>query len=326
MKNLKWLSLMAAVLLIGSQGYAADDSDDSAGKSSLKVEEVNPNTNKVDGDIDEEITNARMRAESGSKSKWSMSSSVAYTGGSFSRPFGVDRPNIAGLPGQQVATSLGGSLNARYRANKNDSFTLGTSFGVMTPFAGDVGKADKQINIFDPVLGYSRVFATDTGFQNIFDAAVDYATSNESLDVDYLTGPSVSLTSLKTFDKLTAGLSVSVGYNFYTSKAGDNKETADPGFYGGDHRTQWSLGVYPFAEYAFNDTFQFRTVFGWFNYRNLYGDSNKTRLLKVYDYQSVGVGIVASRNVYIYPNVQFVPDNIRSDFTNVSISATINMF
>ena len=49
-------------------------------------------------------------------------------------------------------------------------------------------------------------------------------------------------------------------------------------------------------------------------------------MIRAYEYQSVGIGWVASRDVWIYPNIQFIPDNLDIKNTNVGVSATINMF
>ncbi len=279
-----------------------------------------------DSDIDQEITNARLRAESGSKSKWSFSSSLAYTGGAISRPFGSDRPNLAGVPGMQVASSLSGTVSGRYRLTKNDSFTLGSAFGVMTPLKGDIGKADRQINIFNPSLGYSRVFATKSSIQNIFDFTVDYGSSNESRSIDYISSPTLGVTSLYSFgNRVTAGLSGIVYHIFYESAPGRNQITVNPNT-GRDERTRWGFALYPFGEYAFNEKWQLRTTLSWFNWRNVYGMESAYTFERMFSYQSVGIGYAFSRDIYIYPNIQFVPDNMRSDFTNVAISATINIF
>ena len=321
-------AMLAALLLamtFSGQVFAQEETE---GESTMKIEDAADKKNKVEGDIDQEITNARMRAESGSKSKFSLSSSINYTGGSFDKPFGERRPNIAGTPGNQVRTSMGIALDGRYRWSKNDSVTLGTEAALMTPFQGDVDGASNQLNVFDPVIGYSRVGKVGW-LQTSSGISAGFGTSKESQAVDYTTGLGLSVTGLHTFQSgLTAGLSVSTGYNFYGNNAGEQTDdgTAAPGYYGGDRRTQWSLGIYPFAEYAFNDTYSFRTVFGYFNWRHLYGDDNSFRLLQTYVYQSIGIGISVTRDIYLYPNIQFVPDNVRDDFTNVALSATLNVF
>jgi hypothetical protein len=322
------LAALALSLSFSGIARAEEAQQNTEGETKMKIEEAAGTKNKVDGDIDQEITNARMRAESGSKSKFSLSSSLSYTGGALSKPFGENRPNLAGTPETQVTTSADIGIDVRYRWTKSDSLTLGTSFGLVTPFQGDVDRADNQLNVFNPVVGYSRVGKVGA-FQTIFSAAVDAGTSKESRSVDYLTSLGLSYNALYAFQNgLTLGTSVAAGYNLYESDPGAKTEagTAKPGYYGGDKRTQWVAAIYPYAEYQFNDKLSARTVFGYFNWKHLYGDNNRYRMLQTFVYQSIGVGISVSRDLYLYPNIQFVPDNIRNDFTNVALSATMNMF
>lgn len=324
--------LSAIVLSLSFTAYAQEQtaSQTTEGETKMKIEDAANKKNTVDGDIDQEITNARMRAESGSKSKFSLSTSVAYTGGAVSRPFGAERPNLAGTPDTQVNTSIDGTMSARYRWTKSDSLSLGVGFGLMTPFQGDINSESNQLNIYDPTVGYSRVGKVGV-FQSIASVSVSGGTSQESQNIAKLgtAGASYNLLYSTSFG-LTVGSSVAGSYTAYSNDPGDLNSKAPgtrrPGYYGGDSRTGWTVAVYPYAEYAFNDWISARTVFGYFNWRHLYGDDNQYRLLQTFVYQSVGVGLSVTRDVYLYPNIQFVPDNIRSDFTNVALSATINMF
>jgi hypothetical protein len=275
------------------------------------------------GDIDTEITNPRLRAESGSKSKFSLSASLAYTGGALSHPFGMQRPNLARTPGAQVDTSLDGGFDGRFRWSKNDSMTFGTSFGLMTPFHGDQDGEDSQFNVYNPATGYSRVGRVGR-LQMTFGVAADAGTSNESQAIKY------NVNALHVFQGgWTAGVTANPYYTFYYNKPGQETRAGThlrPAYYGGDTRTEWGLNIYPFLEYAFNPRYSARTVFGYFNWRHLYGDQEKYRLLQTHVYQSIGVGVSVSRDVYLYPNIQFVPDRLRADFTNISLQATLNMF
>ena len=54
-----------------------------ASQSALRIEEVSDSANKVPGDIDTEITNAKIRTDSGSKSRFSLSSVTQYTGNPY---------------------------------------------------------------------------------------------------------------------------------------------------------------------------------------------------------------------------------------------------
>ncbi len=314
------------VVLLAAPAVFAAENEKAGGETKAKIENVREGKNTVSGNIDEEITNAKLRAESGSKSKYSLSARANYTGGSFTNAFGVKRPNLAGVPGQQTRSSASLGLDGRYRMTKNDSVTVGTEFALMTPLQGNVGDEGTQLNVFDPIVAYNRAFA-GMGLQQTASVAVSVGTSKETLDIDKNGSLTLSYNGLKELKNgLSVGVATDVTYNSYSSAAGKNASTAKPGFYGNDERQAWTVALFPYAEYALNDRYALRTVFGYLNFQHLYGDSNKFRLLKQTSYQSVGLGIAVTRDVYLYPNVQFVPDNIRSDFTNLAFNATINMF
>jgi hypothetical protein len=38
------------------------------------------------------------------------------------------------------------------------------------------------------------------------------------------------------------------------------------------------------------------------------------------------VGYSVTRDIFLYPNIQFLPNQVASDMTNVGIQATINVF
>jgi hypothetical protein len=124
---------------------------------------------------------------------------------------------------------------------------------------------------------------------------------------------------------LSGGVSLSADLSLFNGKP-DDVYTPDM-LSGALMRDDYGLGIYPFAEYSFNDKLSFRTVFGYFNfvhYKNEY--NNPTDLRQSVPYQSMGLGISVTRDIYIYPNVQFVPRDIRADRTNVALSANISLF
>jgi hypothetical protein len=43
-------------------------------------------------------------------------------------------------------------------------------------------------------------------------------------------------------------------------------------------------------------------------------------------YQSVGVGVSVTRDIFLYPNIQFLPNQIMASETNVGLTATVNVF
>ncbi|MFG1501320.1 hypothetical protein ABMA70_14020 [Halobacteriovorax sp. XZX-3] len=291
------------------------------GLSNAQAEEKKTTTDKKD--IDEEITNARMRAESGSKSPLSMSLSLGYNGGSLDDPFGKERPNIYADPENETETSMSGSISGRYRLSKNDSITVGAGYSVLTPFHHAKG------DISNPYIGYSRVY-TIAGIQTITSADLTFGTkdSYKNQNLDQILG--VSQYMMKKFGDSGWTLGASVSASFYFSGGlADSKYRADFQAKTGqpflkDYQTEMAIGLYPQLEYVFNDTFSFRTVFGYFNYQKSRGKDAK--LLRAYEYQSVGVGISVTRDIYLYPNIQFLADDFDKDKTNFGFSATINLF
>lgn len=324
---LKTSVVALALAFVFSSGVYAAEEKKTDGQSTIKIEDATDKKNKVDGDVDQEVTNQRMRAESGSKSKFSLSTSIGYRGGAISRPFGAERPNLAGTPGIETVSAAQIGLDARYRWTKNQSVTLGTMFGMITPFQGDVDQSSKnnQINVYDPALGYKLVGKLGP-LQTSGGITYYRGTSNQSKATDMTQAVGLSVSVLKAWEnRLTTGVAFSAGYNDYSSRPGENRANRRAS-YGKDARDDWSLGIFPFAEYQITDTFSARTVFGYFNWKHMYGDTERFRLLQTYVYQSLGVGISITRDIYLYPNIQFVPDNIRGDFTNVALSANINVF
>lgn len=266
-------------------------------------------------DIDKEITNARMRAESGSKNKYSLSISLAYQGGTVGEPFGEERPEIYGDPETRSKTDISGGIDARYRITANDSITAGASLALLTPFVGDVSGEDGQFEINNPEVAYTRSFKVGET-QNRLKTWYTLGTEQGWADVDLLGQLAVSHTILTTLKKmpLTMGTSLQLVRNLYANEYESGK------------RNVYSVGLYPFMEYAFNDTYSFRTVFGYFNWRlREEKEAGKYVSFRANSYQSMGVGISITRDIYLYPNIQFLPEEAELDKTNVGLSTTINI-
>lgn len=267
-------------------------------------------TTSKSSDIDSEITNARLRAESGSKSPFSFSLSLGYSGGAINDPFDKDRPNIYGNAEEQTDTSIDGDISARYRFTKNDSISVGAGFSLLDPWGHSVA------DISNPYIAYSRVYKIGQ-FQTI--TGLDYTRGTddywEANKLSEVVGISHNMMARIKDTGFTLGVSFGFNQYFYEGRSSQFSK---------DKQTNFSLGIYPQLEYVFNQTYSFRTVFGYFNFKN-YRNDDSTELTRAYEYQSVGVGISVTRDIYIYPNIQFLMDDVDEDKTNVAISATINL-
>jgi len=315
MKNLKMLSLMAAALLIGTQGYA-QESDDVTAESTMAIDDA---ANKNEATEEEVITNRKMLAEAGSKSKYSLSTSLGYSGGSIKDPLNAVRPNIVGEVGSKDFADLGGSVSGRYRLDSTSNLSAGVGITWVAPLETEKpeGLETNRVDASEPYLGYTKVKAWSNGVQSVLGATLTVYTDSFYRDLGYQTGMSFSANNVYEIGESGVSLGVlgSVGFRTF-DKVGSAVYS---------RQSDYSGGIYPFLEYVINDTFNLRTISGVWVYQHRRSEEDLTFSKNVI-YQSVGVGISVTRDIFLYPNVQFIPEDIRDDRTNVAMSASINLF
>jgi hypothetical protein len=274
-------------------------------------------------EADQVITNRRLRAETGSLSKWSGSLYFNYSGGSVADPLRPNRPNIVAGADALTLQNFSGDLGVRYRITALDSVTASTGVFMSTPFhttidtnnpelKEDFEKNKQDVTFSDPALKYTHLDSV-LGLQSVTTLAATLITNPQQTKQGYDAAYTISQTFMKEFGKTGFSLGGSFQWTKYTfAKTNQNLAENLPGFY-------------PAAEYVINDLLNLRTVFGWQVYQQTRAQDHDT-YTKRKVYQSVGLGISLSRDVFLYPNIQFIPSDIRSDRTNVAISANINVF
>nr|BFD59624.1 hypothetical protein CKG001_17310 [Bdellovibrio sp. CKG001]BFD63003.1 hypothetical protein BdHM001_16840 [Bdellovibrio sp. HM001] len=319
--------ILMSLILAASMTSVAQAEEQSSNTSTVKVSDVQAKDEQVK-DLDQEITNAKMRAESGSKSKWSMSADLTLNGGNLVEPFGKVRPNYSGEAALDGRTNISGDIGVSYRVNPNNRVSLSTGVSILTPFqsrgedmlkmAKDGGASD----ISTPSITWGNTQRIG-GTQNSFSVGYSHATKEFYTDVIKSVGD-LSLSHVVIFDiagsNWQPGFSTSAYYSLYSDSAQSFDVIGND-----DRRSDYGIGFYPFVEYAFNDTFSFRTVFRPFTYSHMRSDDAGTFETSMYT-QSVGLGIAVTRDIYLYPNMQFAPENLKPELTNVGLSTTLNVF
>lgn len=261
-------------------------------------------------DIDDEITNSRLRASTGSKSPLSVQTDFSYTGGSVYKPFGPTRPQLSPGPIFERNTKLTGNISAKYRFNEYNHMNLGTGIGVTAP-----GFSSQQMQIENPYVSFSNLFGVGST-QHVLSFSITKYSAKEVID-EYDIDSEIGFfyTHLYTFGTTgwQAGLVFLFTHEIYKGYTENNSEL-----------TLNTTGLYPFVEYEFNSTYSFRTV-----YRGAAFYSNRKDFnTYIWDEatQSLGVGVSITRDLYLYPNLQWVWRDIRLDKTNLSLVANINFF
>lgn len=305
-------ALATSSLLLASGAIAQVAPATESNTSTVKQSEVGQRAEKKD--IDQEITNAKLRASTGSKKLISISSSLNYAGASILNPTSTERPQLNSGSNAADPTNLSGNIAIKYRATDHDNLSLG--FGVQyTPSfvknrkTGE--KAAASTTASSPYVDYSRVFRAGE-VQNVLSASVSKYTLKEDIDdakLNYSVGLSHSFMVGIGDSKFEIGMSSAVSQDIYS-------EFVDGAY-------QYSLGLNPILEYAFTDKASFRTVYRAVGMATQVEDN--TRWKQFDASQSMGFGYAVTRDVYVYPNMQWKWNRVASDATTVGFSTNINL-
>lgn len=310
--------LLTAALLLAVSANAAEKQSQSKTKVEVKKEI------KKD-QVDQLITNRKLRAETGSKSKYSVSTAFAYNGGTINDPGSKVRPNITAGANVPTFSALSGSISGKYRLNVKDSLKAGFGLRVYQPFHESPDKSSietkngpvQRANIDNPYAAYTHIDRI-AGLQSVSTVTATALTTDYSRKRGYLGSVDFSQIFLKDLGTSGASVGILLGTGFSVFDKFDDFALSES--------SDYFVGAYPFFEYVINDTFNFRTISGVWVYEHMRNESRALSFSKNTIYQSVGLGISVTRDIYLYPNIQFIPEDISGDRTNVAISANVNLF
>lgn len=302
-------------LLIGGAALA----DDGSGTSELRIPApTQAGANSVpDGDkVDEVLTNPNLRAYAGSKSRWSISNSINYDGGTVSNPFGESRPNIANASATSDDTDINDQISVKYNIDAMNSVLFGVGVRKMTPFTGTGPSAHfraqggKDVDMYDPTLTYQYVYK----FMGVQSVAQLYYTQYTREDIHSSQGGNLDKNlsfdqeSMYEIGRWSIGASIGFGGNTATDPTQDY--------------SRYQVWLDPDIEFALNDTYNLRAIANAWSYEWY----PKEKMLHDTYSQSLGVGISVTRDVFLYPNVQFLPSQMAWSQTNLGMTATVNLF
>ena len=272
-------------------------------------------------EADQLITNRQLRASSGSLSKFSMNMTWSYSAGAIDAPFSISRPNITAAGDTAALQSLAGDVGLRYRISAKDSVNLSVGLSMIAPFHYSIEtnnellrkEYDQNAHVLtanDPTLTFRHLDKL-WGIQSVSQASAGLYTAAFRRNAGFQSG--FVLTQTFMYEVGKSGLSVGSVFQGTLNTFDGNVDTSErPGFI---------LGFYPSVEYIISDRLNLRTISGvWVNEFRRNGTSFN-RIV----YQSVGLGISVTRDVFLYPNIQFLPGDLRADKTNLGFTANINV-
>jgi len=304
------------ILLLSTASWAESSStslptttttEASANSSQVSVPEILQNKKFQEN---QNITDAKLKADSGSLSKYSLAFTLAYYGPTVGDLSAADQPNPDGSTGT-YETSLGGSLGGRYRLNSRSSFSAGTGVKAIHPFHG--------MERFDTNNPYVN-FSMSDRFQDIqmrntvgisFITVPNYTKLGETAGLNYDTSMVYNIGT----SPIAIGLDTSIAYYFYNRgyQPKDNKTTS-----------LYNLAVYPNAKYNVTDKLNINTSVN-FSFYNPRARFNQSVLLNRTISERLGVGYAYTRDIYFSPYLNFFPDNLSDDGTTINFSTVFSV-
>ncbi len=292
-----------------SVGETAKTAD---GQSSSSLKEIIQNKKFEDT---KEITDAKLRAESGSLSRYSLSFNLSYYGPALSDLGAEDQPNPDGSL-RPVDTALSGSLGGRYRIDSQSTISMGTGLKAIHPFHGM-----EKFEMNNPYLSY--------------------AVSKRYGNLQIRNSPNLSVITLPIYTKVgeygSLGYDISSVYNIGSSGFAVGFDTSLSYFLynrgyrpgspskGGDGKASlWNISFFPNVKYNFSDKLNINSSLSY-SYSNRRSSPDQMTFEKAMVSQRLGLGYAVTRDIYLAPYLNFYPDQLNSDLTTVNFSTVFSI-
>jgi len=330
------IALIAGMALpaFGDDGNASDQGADSnaiLNQTKTKLDQSAPGSNSTPGAevVDQLITNNELRAISGSLSKWSIASTFDYLGGTITSPLSQDRPDISASSGTTTKSDLDGAISVKYNIDGKNSLMAGIGLRWIAPLTlgGPSNYDGTTFDVMNPYLQYQRVYKF-LGIQAVTQIQDMQWTQADQTAVGYANQLSVDQENMYAIphSKFSIGASTWAQYQWF-NKSGSYGAASDPNFIADVATVQsvYAFGIDPVIEYQISPKVNLRTLASLWTYEH-YGSQAAGALIHDNIYQSIGVGISITRDIFLYPNLQFLPGDFAANETNVGVTATINVF
>lgn len=289
------------VLCVGGWPFfaGAEEVQTSDGTNQISV----PRAERVMPETTNSVTDVKLKAESGSRSKYSMKLSLSYYGPPVGDLGNDKQPNPDGSIGN-YSTSLGGSISARYRFDSERALSLGSGVSALTPFHGI-----KRFDLRTPYISYDHT-AREGGWQFRRSVGASITTLPEYREVGQYSTLSGDLAVVRDLgSSWSASLEGSLSYFLYNR----SYERTD------GRAGRYNLGFYPGLKYSMSDRLRFSTsvALSFWNPRRL---ENEWALWNKTVTQRLGLEYALRRDIFFAPYLSFYPEdaNLKSTTFNMS--------
>lgn len=316
------VALLVVTVFSSLQLWAED------GQSTLKASDVTPLAPSED--VDQILTNDQLRAVSGSKSRYSIASAFTYEGASLNKPLAKNKPNLSGTTGTTDHALLTGEISGQFNHTPVHAYFAGTGLRWITPLEASA-PSDYQgdrLDMSNPYVGYQHIYNL-AGLESVLDIRSVFYTKSDLVRIGYANALEVSQKSAFPLESVP----LTLGFDFWTQVSRYNKKgplgEPDDDFYMEDVRedqSDYGVGFEPYLEYAVTDHFDVSTQWALWSFEHVRSEPRALTFNTNKVTASIGLGYAVTRDIYVSPSVTFLVEDVRSDRTNASLSADINLF
>jgi hypothetical protein len=298
--------------------YDAKSENSSASETRTAIPQSEIEAKKFSDDIDKEVTDIKLRNNSGKKRTYSSSIFVSYSGGSLGDPGSDKRPNV-GDSKIPYPVSLSTDIAFRVRLNKNKSIFAATGLYQATPFTDSdaekaKGKSD-ELELNTIFLGYNDTFAAEQT-QVGSNLRLYFTTQDSRREFGELATAGYSVSAHNQIGKSTlqGALRVDLYYTYYDKGGADLEK----------YQVDYGLGVVPTLQWNPSDKWNVYTSLNVLRYQHTRSD-DFNKLGRAPSTQSLGAGVAIVRDFYLSPYIQFEPEKMSNDRTSVNLSVSMNL-
>lgn len=277
--------------------------------NTLNIETIKSDKAVPQFEENEEITDAKLRADAGSLNKYSLRSSFVFLGPPLDDLSSSQQPNPDRLVGV-FDTSLSGSLSLQYRLSKRTSFVVGSGVSAITPLHGI-----KRYDIRNPFFSYDfsqRI----SGYQLRNSVGFQVTTVPIFVKTGQAGGLNWNGSLVKDLGQSRFAFQLDASANYFIFNRDYRPE---------DKRiSRYIFSAFPQIKYNFTDRTNINTSIAY-SFNNFRSNEDTFALTQRLITQRLTLGHAFTRDIFVAPYISFFPSDPQLSLATLNLSTSINL-
>jgi hypothetical protein len=270
---------------------------------------------------DERITDLELRAQAGSRNRYSMQFNLGYAGPPINELNDQNKPNPDNRPGDN-RTNLSGTMGLRYRTSVDTGVNFGTGMVWYTPYQAVTGQSvvrprgRTDFDLHDPLVSFDKTYVV--GKTQMRSSVFAQKTTTQAYVED---GQTAEAGYSQYFKYVPGNSRIILGFQYVM----DYFAFVRPFVKADGKVSKYYLNFIPSFEYKITDSVNFNTSLGY-SYQNLRSDNSWWRWNHQLSTWRLGVGWAITHDIYINPYINFFAEAPAISTASVSFNTVFSIF